>query len=365
MNSGFLRRGRRLAVGFALALSLVLLARPAPADPGDETGQLLGARFGSTKLAWTAVTQTGSAISARINALLGGAAASPLALSPGRRVRLLELGNAGQELNLPIDERTRAILDEEELTLADGSLATPYGFWADGAWSRFGFDDNGTSFSGDVWSGLIGADYEVNDRFIVGLAGAYGTQNFDVSIHRGAVSGSSIEMSPYMVYRLGDDLSIDFSGGYAWLDYTDTHWDEGLGRWTQSGTGASRWFTAINVNLSYPVDQWRFDGRIGSLYAAQDVNAPYATDTMDAQVMTVGNLHVGYVFDVFGGLEPYVAASGRYNAEDGIVDNGNAVVSIGTSLSLGSASVELRGSTYEATGAPSTYSGLLNVRIGL
>lgn len=342
-------------------LALCLLG-PAHSAVAGEPGSAL---FSSAKLVRTAVAQTDAAIATRIRALSGGRMTSPLGLTPDRHVRVLALGNAGAPLPSPRDDEARAVAAENGIPLADRPLKTPLGIWVDGAWSRLSFDDGGAAFDGELWSGLVGVDYALSDRLVLGLAGGYENQDFNTSFMDGMITGSGLKMAPYAVYRLDDNLSLDASGGYAWLAYADTHLDPLTGRDSAGATDASRWYAATDFNAAYRLDGWRFDGRLGALYADDGIESSLGSGTSGSQITAVGDMRLGYRFDLFDGFEPYVSALGHLAYEDGADDSADTVLGIGARLRLGATRLDVRGTTIDSADAPATYAGAVNLRIDL
>lgn len=138
-------RSSCLRLGFAFVLSLFVLARPggvAAATIDSSESALLN----SSQLVRAAVTQTEAAIAARVQALSGGRMTSPLALAPDRR-----------------DGEIRAIAEKAGIPMPDQPLRTPFGIWVDGSWSQMQVDGDGVTFDRQVWSGLGGVDYALND----------------------------------------------------------------------------------------------------------------------------------------------------------------------------------------------------------
>jgi hypothetical protein len=361
MDCGWSPSFLRVISGFAFALLLLGIAGPAGADPATATtpqGVLT-----SNRLVRSAVTQTNGAIASRVQALTGGRQTSPLKPTPDRHVRLFQLGNAGTVFGNTYDADTRALAEKSGIRLVDLPVKTPFGVWADGAWSKLGFGENGVAYRGDLWSGYFGADYKANSRLIVGLVGGYEGQDFDTSLMQGIVAGNGVTAAPYMVYRIGENISVDASGGYTMLDYTSSYRDPFYGQNTYA-TDADRRFAATDLNLDYTLlDAWHLGGRIGTLYAGNGVDAPFSATTSNGQVAAVGDLRLGYTFDVLDGLEPYVSGLGRYAYADGTANSADGSLSLGTILNVRGAHLQLQGTSTEASDASSIYSGLVKLRI--
>lgn len=320
---------------------------------------------GSAKLVRAAVAQTGAAIAGRVRALSGNGATSPLALTPDRHVRVLALGNGGTPLPSSRDDEARAAAAKAGIALAERPLKTPIGVWIDGAWSRLQFDDGGASFDGEMWSGLAGIDYAFDDRLILGLAGGYESQNFDLTNLDGVVSGNGLKMAPYAVYRLDDNLSLDASGGYAWLSYADTHRDPLSGQGRAGTAEASRWYVASDLNAAYRLDSWRLESRFGALYADDGIDRLSDDGPSGGQAMAVGDLRLGYRFDWLDGFEPYVSALGNLAYDDGADDGADSLLGIGASLWFRGARLDLQGTSADNADGPAAYAALINLRVGL
>jgi hypothetical protein len=358
------RHGSGISPGRMFALSLLVLAHPAHVAAAT-LGQSESAVVGSAKLIRAAVAQTDAAIAGRVRALSGGRMTSPLALTPDRHVRVLALGNAGAPLPSPRDDEARAVAAKNGIPLANRPVKTPIGIWVDGAWSRLRFKNNGTPLDGEMWSGLAGIDYALNARLIFGLAGGYENQNFNTSSMDGVIAGSGVKMAPYAVYRLDDNLSVSASGGYAWLGYADTHEDPLSGQESAGAADTSRWYATTDLNAAYRLDAWHLNSRLGAFYADDGLDSSVDTPASGGQVMAIGDLRLGYWFDLMDGFEPYVSARGRLAYEDGVDDNAGTLLGIGARLDLGSARLDVRGSASNAANAPSAYAGLVNLSFGL
>lgn len=359
-----LRCGNRLLPRLVFALCLLVtigVADAAPLTAGPSESALVD----SAKLVRAAVTQTNAAIASRVHALSSGQVTSPLALAPDRHVRLLALGNAGRPLPSQHDARAHAVAEKAGIPMPDAPFRTPLGIWVDGAWSRLRFDDNGASFDGDMWSGLAGIDYALSDRLVLGLAGGYESQNLDISTAGGGISGSGVKMAPYAVYRLDDNLSLDLSGGYAWLTYDESLHASTTAPWYGGGADAGRWFAASDLNAIYRFDAWRFDSRLGALYADDGFSSSLEPEASGSQVMAVGDLRLGYRLDWLDGVEPYVSALCHLNHQDSADDTADAQLGIGARLDLGTARLELQGTSLNTLDAPAAYAGQVKLAIGL
>ena len=348
--------------GVAFAFSLLVPAGPVAADPAAATAPQ--GVLTSSRLVRSAVTQTGGALAARVQALTGGRQTSPLNPTPDRHVQLFQLGNAGTVFGNAYDADTRALAQKNGIRLVDLPVKTPFGVWADGAWSKLGFSNDGVAVDGDVWSGHFGVDYKANSRLILGLAGGYEGQDFDTSLMGGTVAGSGMTAAPYMVYRIDENLSLDASGGYTLLDYKSRYRDPFYNGDAYAATGADRRFAATDLNLAYPLaDAWHLDGRVGTLYADSLAETPQAGVSSGGQVAAVGDLRLGYTFDVLDGLEPYASMLGRYAYADGTTDSADGGLSLGAILTVRGARLQLQGASTETGDAEPVYTGLLKLRI--
>ncbi len=324
----------------------------------------------SAEVVRAAVAQTGGLIASRIGALSGGPGAPGFALAPDRHMKILALGNAGQKFETTDPDMKKLEKDFGVSGLAAGANKPRLGIWADGAWSRLLFDKADSKFDGEIWSGVVGVDYAFTDRLIIGVAGAYEDQNFDTTFNRGTVDGSGFTAAPYVVYKLHKNFSLDASGGYSWLDYDNTRKDPITSTRITGSTDASRWFGAANLNAGYALDQWRFGGKIGTLYAREKKDAFTESNSVRVgeQTTNVGDVQLGvrlgYVFKVLDGLEPYVSALGRYAYQDGgSGDNTDAVLGVGASLRAGPATLGIQGTTVEGRDNTKQYSGSVNLRL--
>ena len=91
---------------------------------------------------------------------------------------------------------------------AGGSAKTKVSVFADVTWTNFDDSAPTTGSRGDSFTGIIGGDYAVTDRFLVGGALSFERHLIDTSFNLGEVSATGVGVSPYAAYRLDDVFSL-------------------------------------------------------------------------------------------------------------------------------------------------------------
>jgi uncharacterized protein with beta-barrel porin domain len=152
-------------------------------------------------------------------------------------------------------------IDADRTGMAAGGGDGRLGVWVSGGWSQIEDDLTSTAYDGNLYNGLVGADYQFNDRFLGGLALGYESANIDTTFNAGSIESDGFTIAPYAGYVLNRYLTVDVSGGYSFIDY-DMDRTTGGTRVTGS-TDSNRWFLGGNLNAYYAVNRVTLGGRVG------------------------------------------------------------------------------------------------------
>ena len=344
----------------------------------------------SSQAVQAAVAQTAGLVASRISSFTASAAAPSQSLRAQSHYKVFALGNGGITFNSKMDESiTRSKADEKadiaklddasenetedigkSKGLAAGGMNTKIGIWADVAYSRLIYSKTDENYDGYIASGVIGVDYAIDKKTLVGVAVGYEDVDLDTEFNRGSLEGSGWTLSPYLVYKYNDNYSVDFSGGYTWLNYDLERLDPGDSSKITGDQDAARWFVSANIKGDHWYDKTHVSGTVGFLHAREDQDDFTESNlTNTSGVATnVGQgyigVRLGYLFDMEGGsVEPYVRALGRYSYDDGgSGDSSDAIVGAGASMNYGNIQFGAEGSAVVGREDTNNFTGRVNIR---
>lgn len=129
-----------------------------------------------------------------------------------------------------------------------------------------------TRYKGDIRTYMVGLDYQVDDKVLVGVAFGLESAEIDTAFNAGTINTRSKTISPYASYRLNDMFSVDGVIGYSEGDIDQVRI---FGVPITSETTADRYFAQANVNMVTDVpevDNLLLSGQLGYLWAIEKVN---------------------------------------------------------------------------------------------
>jgi outer membrane autotransporter protein len=207
--------------------------------------------------------------------------------------------------------------------LAAAAASRGIGLWAQGAYTRAesSFNkgtNNDTRFKGDIWAGVVGADYRLTQRLVVGAGVGYQNVDINTTFNAGKLKQTGWGVTPYAVFAINQTFFIDVSGGY-WMLENEMARNSNTAKATYDGT---RWNLGGNLNGGWSINRWRVSAAVGYLYidAKDDAFRETGTAASAAQQSSVTTRigqgraggTVGYSF---GNVTPYASARVEHNFE--------------------------------------------------
>ncbi|MEO5336393.1 MAG: autotransporter outer membrane beta-barrel domain-containing protein [Magnetospirillum sp. WYHS-4] len=295
--------------------------------------------------------------------------------------RMAAVKDPGNPVTYSMDENSG------QIGIAGGNAKKGIGVWVQGAYTSVDNDNVATAFDGNILTGLVGVDYLIKDRFLIGLSAGYESSNIDTTFNRGSIDGSGWMVAPYASLKLTNMFSIDATGGYAWLNYDLSRKEYLTTNETWTGeTDATRWFAAGTINADHTIKAWKLHAHAGVLYTEEtkDSFLEKSTNALSPKVRiaeqdtTLGQgilgARVGYGF--FGGkFTPYVLIQGEWDfSKDAIVvaagqtkpedDDFGLRTGLGFNLALGGyVTAQLQGETVLLREDYTEYKGLAKLRV--
>lgn len=188
-----------------------------------------------------------------------------------------------------------------------------FGVWVNGSYTETENDQSGSNWDSSLIIGLLGVDYLINPRFIIGSAFGVEATHEDTDFNKGEVDSNGITICPYLGFLINDWIGLDFSGGYSIIDI-DQERNNGN---VKSKFDSSKWFMSSNVNTYYSLQNFNLTGTLGYTFASESQDGyresdgnPNAANDIDLGTISLGG-EIGYIIN--DGYEGYVTLSYDYD----------------------------------------------------
>lgn len=126
-----------------------------------------------------------------------------------------------------------------------------------------------TAHDSRVNAGMVGADVVIGERFVVGTAFGYEDSHSDTPFNGGNHEANGFSVTPYAAVLLTDYLSVDVSGGIAWLDNDQVRIDREGAVPMRAGFDSRRRFVAANIATFRGFGDFTLGATAGILHAKQ------------------------------------------------------------------------------------------------
>jgi outer membrane autotransporter protein len=199
--------------------------------------------------------------------------------------------------------------------LSSGGEPASHGLWMSASVSSLDNTFISTEYDGGLFLGMIGYDYRINKRLLLGAALGYESTDIDTRFNGGTVKSNAFTVSPYAAFQICDYLSIDVILSYSFLDY-DTTRPTFLGQVT-GGYDADRYMVSSNLNYYYLTGNWNFNARFGYMYTKEDADGFTESDgtRVQSEDTKIGEFQlggkIGYLINKF---ELYIGAYYIYDS---------------------------------------------------
>ncbi|MDX1519246.1 MAG: autotransporter outer membrane beta-barrel domain-containing protein, partial [Gammaproteobacteria bacterium] len=189
------------------------------------------------------------------------------------------------------------------------------------AWAAFSHVDTDnthkpTRFNSKSNTVLVGVDTSINENLIIGLALGVEETSIDTVFNLGEQELNGYTVAPYIGYLLTPNFSIDASFGYTTVDIDQFRISVAPIAVPGVNTGdteSDRVFVSGNLNYFNTFDRWFFAGRLGVIYAEEDIDAVVEVGpdafTSAARTVEFGQVQVAAELAYTGlEFEPYLLA---------------------------------------------------------
>jgi len=200
------------------------------------------------------------------------------------------------------------------------------GVWVQGGYTSIEGDDTGGEFDGNVVNFLVGFDYKIRPKMILGVAIGVEDLDLDTQFNNGTFKGRGYGVTPYFGMAITDNWSFQVLGGWTTVDYDTANGNAA----TTSSFDADRYFGSASV-----VGNFRLTNKV---VASPKLSILHLTEHQDGTTDSAGNVTTGENIDLgrvsggatlsylAGSVVPFVRLMAEYDytREDAVnLGNGN------------------------------------------
>lgn len=265
--------------------------------------------------------QTASAASAQVAGLVGTAVSNVVApgpVAPGAPT-------SGAPTTTSQRGSSKMLFNSRETGVAAGN-APKAGVWVQGGYTTVNGDDTGGEFDGNVINVLVGADYRIKPKMVLGVALGYEDLDIDTDFNNGTFKGTGYSLTPYFGMALSPQWSLQVLGGWTNINYDTTRNNGAI----SSSFNADRIFGSAAVVGNFKVtNKVVVSPKLAILHLAesQDGTTDSAGNVTTGENIDLGRISAGGTVSYLAGrVTPFVRLLGEYDyaKEDAVaLGNGN------------------------------------------
>lgn len=207
---------------------------------------------------------------------------------------------------------------ETPTSKAAGDAVASVGAWISLSTSSSDDTLSSTAFDAETDVVMGGMDLSFEEKLLVGVAIGHESNDIITTFNAGGQDKDGVTVAPYIGYVYDENVSLDMTVGYSSLDIQQFR--TAAGAQVTSTLDADRWFVAGNINAYTNYSDWLLGGRVGYLWAKEDVNSFTESDgTFNrAQSFVLGQAQVGVEAarqfgSQYGLWEPYATLVYEYD----------------------------------------------------
>ena len=201
--------------------------------------------------------------------------------------------------------------------IASGEEAPKMGLWMTPSVSWLDDDNITSQYDGNLYLIMVGADYKITDRLLLGVSAGYEDTDLDTQFNDGTFQSQGFTIAPYIGFVILDGLTADAILAYTFLN-NDVERDRTTDQRLAGDYDSGRSMISANLNYYALLNNWSFSAIAGYMYVSEDQDA-YIQNGADLN--SVGQFtaylgewrlggRAGYLLDKF---EPYIAAAYLYD----------------------------------------------------
>lgn len=204
--------------------------------------------------------------------------------------------------------------------------------WLKLAYNRVNDTSRYSNWDANIWTVVLGSDYQFNCDLLAGLALIYSHNDGRTQFNDGKINDNTWGIAPYASWRACDWLDFEAAVGYS---HSDKHrkrsgpnpnpFSSALGGPTISGNPDSNtWYGALFANATHCTDPFEWLGRIGITWA-EDRQKSFSEDNGDVYNslhtnMTQGHVRIQVGYTRAAAVTPYLFATYIFELDDHLPD---------------------------------------------
>jgi hypothetical protein len=202
--------------------------------------------------------------------------------------------------------------------VAAGDQPTRWGVWSNATVNKLDNYKSDAKYSGGLLTVMLGADYKITDKLLVGLALGFERTYLKTDFNDGWLQASGLTISPYIGYSILDNLTWDLTGGVTFTSNYSTRANSTLE--FHSSYESLRTMASTNFNYYYQIENWLLSAKAGFMYTNDYTGAftergllGFRSRIAERNAYVgefVAGGRVGYLFEK---VEPYVAVNYLYD----------------------------------------------------
>ncbi len=248
----------------------------------------------------------------------------PKAINPseeqgsGSVVDVISLSRVIIHSNAVINDRLRHLLVRPKLMqlsasgfnlqsgLSAGDDENELGIWVSYDRSHFKNTFSRTRYKGNTDTLLVGVDYTLSDKLVLGSAFAYESSDIDTPFNGGNTQITGYSILPYIGYLINENWNVNVGAGISRLNYDQ--YRTVAGTRINGDTDSQRWFISANLNGTWMFDPFIISGNLGVISAGDNIDRYIESNgrlgEKNKSQLTTFSLG-GEVTYILGEFEPY------------------------------------------------------------
>lgn len=214
--------------------------------------------------------------------------------------------------NLAAPDGNGAVASFMSSGYAAGDHGSSVSVWGNVGLTRVKNDFFNTEFFGTIVTGVVGVDYWVTDRILVGGFGNVENTDVDTKFNGGEMDGDGFTAGIYVSYLLGDRFSVDGQFGYTFTDIHTERTSIVTAAEVSGSTDSHRLFGSLAVTGDFQFGNVLLSPTVRHILAQEKADpytesngTPVGKENIDLGLLQVGG-RASYLFEMF---EPFVSFS--------------------------------------------------------
>jgi len=139
--------------------------------------------------------------------------------------------------------------------------------WVSAGWNNLNDTNAATRSDGNIFTGMVGADYAISDDLLTGFALSAEGLKIDSSYNGGNTTSRGIGVMPYVVYRIDNVFSVTGIAGYTRVDGDTKRTAGAVGTNVSGSFSGNRFMFAAVGSANYLLGEFAINASAGLSWA--------------------------------------------------------------------------------------------------